>query len=161
MLGRKVFSVITGAQFTWYLQSSPLSEQSELYCANMIRYGPAGARAGVVSEVLLTWAILLSSFLRDTRSKYCYSSISNRDPRQQCPPLQIVSSWSVIMVIISSEPPRVPPEISGVPVGGLTSGEWLRVSCHLPWMNVKPSLEFWVNDRRARHMVSADNIMHI
>ena len=58
------------------------------------------------------------------------------------------------MVIISSEPPRVPPEISGVPVGGLTSGEWLRVSCHLPWMNVKPSLEFWVNDRRARHMVS-------
>lgn len=50
------------------------------------------------------------------------------------------------------QPPRVPPEISGVPVGGLTSGEWLRVSCHLPWMNVKPSLEFWVNDRRARHM---------
>ena len=59
------------------------------------------------------------------------------------------------MFIILSEPPQVPPEISGVPVGGLTSGEWLRVSCHLPWMNVKPSLEFWVNDRRARHMVSA------
>ena len=57
-------------------------------------------------------------------------------------------------VYLLSEPPPVPPEITGVPPGGLTSGEWLRVSCHLPWMNVKPSLEFWVNDRRARHMVS-------
>ena len=58
------------------------------------------------------------------------------------------------MVIISSEPPRVPPEISGVPVGGLTSGEWLKVQCHLPWMNVKPALEFFINGEGVKHMVS-------
>ena len=47
----------------------------------------------------------------------------------------------------------MPPEITGVPLQ-LTSGEWLKVQCHLPWMNVKPQLEFFVNDKKAKHMVS-------
>ena len=46
----------------------------------------------------------------------------------------------------------MPPEITGVPLQ-LTSGEWLKVQCHLPWMNVKPQLEFFVNDKKAKHMV--------
>ena len=117
-------------------KSSPLSEQSELYCANMIRYGPAGARAGVVSEVLLTWAILLSSFLRDTRSKYCYSSISNPDPRQQFPPLQITNAWLIIMCIFSQSRPRCPQRSPESPPGAwpVASGSACLVTCP-GWMS--------------------------
>ena len=53
---------------------------------------------------------------------------------------------------IISEPPDVPPEITGVPLE-IPMREWLKIQCHLPWMNVKPSLEFYVNGRRAKHMV--------
>ena len=56
------------------------------------------------------------------------------------------------MITLSSEPPPGPPEITGVPLE-LRSGEWLKVQCHLPWMNVKPQLEFFVNGKKAKHMV--------
>ena len=60
---------------------------------------------------------------------------------------QIVTDHNIV------EPPGVPPEITGVPLK-MSQGDWLKLQCHLPWMNVKPSLEFWVNGRRAKHMVS-------
>eukprot|EP00090_Calanus_glacialis_P019525 TRINITY_DN29980_c0_g1_i1.p1 TRINITY_DN29980_c0_g1~~TRINITY_DN29980_c0_g1_i1.p1 ORF type:complete len:305 (-),score=33.92 TRINITY_DN29980_c0_g1_i1:178-1092(-) len=49
------------------------------------------------------------------------------------------------------QPPNVPPEITGVPLE-IPIKEWLKIQCHLPWMNVKPELEFYVNGRRAKHM---------
>ena len=52
-----------------------------------------------------------------------------------------------------SEPPEVGPEITGIPME-VRSGEWLKVQCHLPWMNVKPTLEFFVNGKGVKHMVS-------
>ena len=61
------------------------------------------------------------------------------------------------------EPPSVPPEIRGVPADGVSRGDWLKVQCHLPWMNVKPQLEFYVNGRHASHMVSylSDSTRHV
>ena len=72
------------------------------------------------------------------------------------PPRAIINSlWfsPILTCPVLPEPPSVPPEITGVPLQ-LTSGEWLKVQCHLPWMNVKPQLEFFVNDKKAKHMVS-------
>ena len=51
------------------------------------------------------------------------------------------------------EPPSVGPEITGIPME-VRSGEWLKVQCHLPWMNVKPNLEFFVNGKGVKRMVS-------
>ena len=52
-----------------------------------------------------------------------------------------------------AEPPSVGPEITGIPME-VRSGEWLKVQCHLPWMNVKPALEFFINGEGVKHMVS-------
>ena len=52
-----------------------------------------------------------------------------------------------------AEPPSVGPEITGIPME-VRSGEWLKVQCHLPWMNVKPALEFFINGKGVMHMVS-------
>lgn len=73
----------------------------------------------------------------------------------QCPKKLHISLWfsPILTCPVLPEPPSVPPEITGVPLQ-LTSGEWLKVQCHLPWMNVKPQLEFFVNDKKAKHMVS-------
>ena len=58
-----------------------------------------------------------------------------------------------------AEPPSVGPEITGIPME-VRSGEWLKVQCHLPWMNVKPNLEFFVNGKGVKHMVSRQTRLH-
>jgi hypothetical protein len=32
--------------------------------------------------------------------------------------------------------------------------KWVKLTCSLPWMNVKPKLEFFVNGKKAKHKVS-------
>jgi len=47
------------------------------------------------------------------------------------------------------QPPDSPPEIRGLPAE-LPMKKWLTIKCHLPWMNVKPTLEFYINGNKAK-----------
>jgi len=47
------------------------------------------------------------------------------------------------------QPPESPPEITGIPAE-LPLDQWLSIRCHLPWMNVKPKLEFFINGNKAK-----------
>ena len=98
------------------------------------------------SRVLLTTAILLFSPL-GTHGQNIGNAQITKQQREK------FKKW--IKLWLLSEPPPVPPEITGVPLE-LRSGEWLKVQCHLPWMNVKPQLEFFVNGKKAKHMVSSE-----
>jgi hypothetical protein len=51
------------------------------------------------------------------------------------------------------EPPSVSPQISGLPAQ-LPLNKWVKLTCSLPWMNVKPKLEFFVNGKKAKHKVT-------
>ncbi len=70
------------------------------------------------------------------------------------------AGWNYAIVTTSalelnhiSEPPSVSPQISGLPAQ-LPLNKWVKLTCSLPWMNVKPKLEFFVNGKKAKHKVS-------
>jgi len=47
-------------------------------------------------------------------------------------------------------PTPLGPEISGLP-SEIPLSKWIKIICRLPWMNVSPKLEFFVNNKKAKH----------